>query len=49
MIITTGNELPGYEVMDVIGEVSGLTSARGTSDRRSGQRSNRWSEVRCVA
>lgn len=25
MIITTGNELPGYEVMDVIGEVSGLT------------------------
>ena len=25
MIITTGNELPGYEVTDVIGEVFGLT------------------------
>lgn len=25
MIITTGNDLPGYEVTDVIGEVFGLT------------------------
>ena len=35
MLITTMNDIPGYEVDEVFGEVFGLTVGRGTSGRSS--------------
>ena len=37
MLISTMNDLPGYEVEEVFGEVFGLTVPRETSGRRSEQ------------
>ena len=31
MLITTANDLPGYEITEVLGEVFGLRFAPGTS------------------
>ncbi len=36
MILSTMNDLPGYEVTEVIGGVFGLTVGRGTSAPSSG-------------
>ena len=33
MILSTMNDLPGYEVTEVIGEVSGITVRSDLSDR----------------
>lgn len=35
MLITTANDLPGYEITETLGEVFGSPCARATSARRS--------------
>ena len=42
MLTTTMNDLPGYEIEEVFGEVFGLTVRSRHSARRSAPGSSRW-------
>jgi hypothetical protein len=45
MLISTMNDVPGYKVTSVLGEVFGSPSGRATSDPSSAPPSNPWPEA----
>jgi hypothetical protein len=42
VIVVTTNDVPGYEMTEVIGRSSASRCVRGTSDRRSAPDSSPW-------